>query len=425
MKSIPTNEQKIFLNLYFQLHQPRRISSFGFFDIGKEKSFFDDELNEKIIRRVALNCYQPANLMFLDLIRRFPQTRITFSISGVALEQLNKYAPEVIDSFRKLAATGAVEFLGETYYHSLACLFSEREFIRQVKKHRQVMGEVLGITPTVFRNTELIYDDRVGRWIKKLGFRGVYVDGIEKVLQHHQPDRLYEHIDGNGLNLFLRNYSLSDDIAFRFSNHQWKEWPLTAEKYFLWLQGDGAGERLVNLGLDYETFGEHQKVGTGIFQFMESVIAAVAKSKKIRMVTPAEAMAVLKPEDRISVPTPVSWADKERDLSAWLGNDLQRDAFDTLKSLEKNIAGLKDPTLENSWSYLQTSDHFYYMSTKKGDDGKVHHYFSPYPSPYEAFINYMNVLSDLTLRVKYKRKLKSAPKPVIERKILQRKLMVN
>lgn len=404
MKSVLSKENVGYLNLYFQVHQPRRLKRFGFFDIGTGAPFFDEETNRKIMRRVAANCYEPANQMLLDLIKQFPRIRLTFSISGVALEQLREFAPEVIESFRKLAGTGSVEFLGETYFHSLACLHDGDEFVRQVNRHRHVMEDVLGVIPTVFRNTELIYFDRVGSLVRELGFQGIYTDGIEKILQHKSPDHLYEHIDGNGLKLFLRNYSLSDDIAFRFSNKDWKDGPLTAEKYTRWLHEKCYGNRLVNLGLDYETFGEHQKPDSGILQFLKKVVTAVAKSKTIQMVTPSEAISVLKSKDRISVPTPISWADKDKDLSAWLGNDLQKDAFDNMNSLGREIASVESASLASSWEYLQTSDHLYYMATKKGDDGRVHNYFSPYPSPYEAFINYMNVLSDLSLRLKNQKK---------------------
>ena len=404
MKSRPTADRTAYLNFYFQVHQPRRIRPFGFFDIGKDLSFFDDDLNKAIIQRVSRNCYLPANAMFLELIRRFPQIRITFSISGVALEQFRMYAPEVLQSFKDLASTGSVEFLGETYFHSLTFLSDPDEFVAQVKRHRMAMEENLAVSPSIFRNTELIYSDDVGRLVAKLGFKAIYTDGIEKILHRRSPDHLYEHIDGNGLKIFLRNYSLSDDIAFRFSDRTWKEWPLTAAKFMRWLQVNSLSGRLTTLGLDYETFGEHQKAETGIFQFMRKLMSSLATSKHLRTLTPSEAIHLLIPHGRISSLSPLSWADKERDLSAWLGNDLQRDAFDTSNALGRAIAARGDNNLKELWNYLQTSDHFYYMSTKKGDDGKIHNYFSPYSSPYEAFINYMNVLSDLALRLKRMKK---------------------
>ena len=357
------------------------------------------------MRHVAKNCYEPANQMFLGLIKKFPQTRVTFSLSGVALEELKQYAPEVVESFRALAATGSVEFLGETYYHSLAGLYDSQEFVKQVELHRHAMKDTLGVNPTVFRNTELIYSDEIGWLVRNLGFSGIYADGVEKILGQRSPDHLYQHADDDDLKLFLRNYSLSDDIAFRFSNRGWKEWPLTPEKFTGWLEKNPSGERLINLGLDYETFGEHQKAATGIFTFMKKVIGSVSRSRTLKMVTPSEAMKLLPPGEKLSVPVPVSWADKERDLSAWLGNDLQRDAFDTMRSLATEAAEKGDDTAGRYLRYLQTSDHFYYMSTKKGDDGRIHNYFSPYHSPYEAFIHYMNVLSDIRLKLKGRRKV--------------------
>lgn len=392
-----TIEQR-YLNLYFQVHQPRRLERIGFFDVGKNLPLFDDHMNGEIIRRVARQCYQPANLMLLELIGKFPNIRITFSISGVALEQLKKYAPEVVETFKMLAATGSVELLGETYYHSLSSLSEPELFAGEVEQHRNAMEETFDVRPSVFRNTELIYSDEIGRMVHALGFAGIYADGVESLLQNRSSGHLYEHDDGNGLKIFTRNYSLSDDIAFRFSNKQWDEWPLTPVKFSRWLHA--ANCELINIGLDYETFGEHQKASTGIFAFMKKTLALIASKEDISMVTPSEAMKRLEPRGRISSPKPVSWADKERDVSAWLGNHLQRDAYDNMRLTGNQIRRIGDKSLFDSWQYLQTSDHFYYMSTKKGDDGQVHSYFSPYPSPYEAFINYMNVLSDVACRIK-------------------------
>ncbi|HEX8039693.1 MAG TPA: glycoside hydrolase family 57 protein [Chryseosolibacter sp.] len=405
MRSTQERNESSSLSFYFQVHQPRRIRHLGFFDIGKELSYFDDELNGRIMRHVAKNCYEPANQMFLRLIKKFPQTRLTFSLSGVALEELKQYAPAVVESFRALAATGCVEFLGETYYHSLAGLYDSQEFVRQVELHRQAMKDTLGVNPIVFRNTELIYSDEIGWLVRNLGFAGIYADGVEKILGRRSADHVYRHADDDDLRLFLRNYSLSDDIAFRFSDRGWKEWPLTPEKFTGWLEKNPSADRLINLGLDYETFGEHQKAATGIFTFMKKVVASVARSRRLRMVTPSEAMQVLPATDKLSVPVPVSWADKERDLSAWLGNDLQRDAFDTMRSLVTKATENGDSQALHSLCYLQTSDHFYYMSTKHGDDGRIHNYFSPYRSPYVAFIHYMNVLTDISLRLKKRRKV--------------------
>lgn len=393
-----------FLTLYFQVHQPRRLHSFRFFDIGSGRPYFDDALNREILHRVSTSCYLPANFMLLRMIRQHPEIKITFSISGVLLDQLENYEPVVLDSFRKLAATGAVEFLAETYYHSLASITSREEFILQVRQHHEKINELLGVTPTVFRNTELIYSDEIGRMAKRLGYAGVFIDGIEQIIHKANQNVLYQHPDKNGPKLILRNYRLSDDIAFRFSEQTWKDWPLTSKKYLDWLEKIPGHKPLITLGMDYETFGEHQKADSGIFAFMKSLLFRIAKSDTITMVTPSEAISLLEPAHKLSVAHPISWADRERDLSAWLGNDMQRDAFETLNRLERSVKKIGDPSLLATWRYLQTSDHLYYMSTKKNDDGRVHTYFSPYPSPYEAFMNYMNIVTDLTLQVDMRKK---------------------
>ncbi len=405
MKLLTKIKQKCYLNVYFQVHQPRRLRPLGFFDIGSEEANFDDALNRNIIRKVAKKCYQPVNLMLLRLLHQHPNLRITFSISGVALEQLEKYCPAVLESFRMLAATNSVEFLGETYYHSLCSLTDQHEFKYQVNKHTEAMERLLGVRPAVFRNTELIYSDRVAQMIHQLGFKGTYIDGIEKILDQKSPNSLYKPPHASDFKLFLRNYRLSDDVAFRFSDKTWEEYPLTAKKYVSWLEQQKPSDgNLINLGMDYETFGEHQKKGTGVLQFLEDFLTTVASKKSIKMINPTETIRRLRAKEQISVPTHISWADCERDLSAWLGNDMQRDAFDSVHKLKREVMDLKDDSLISIWRYLQTSDHFYYMSTKKGDDGNIHHYFSPYPSPYEAFMNYMNVLSNLEYKISLTRK---------------------
>ncbi len=388
-----------YLNIYFQVHQPRRLGQFSFFDIGTHRDYFDDGMNQIIMRRVARDCYLPANELLLKLISQYPNIRITFSISGVALKQMEHFAPAVIESFRKLAATGSVSFLAETYYHSLACLMSPEEFAVQVKMHQEKVYQLFGIYPTVFRNTELIYSDDIGRQVRDLEFDCIFADGVDSVLAGRSPHHLYEHVDRNGLMIFFRNYRLSDDIAFRFMQKDWKSWPLTPRKYVQWLDTMPRNENLVTLSMDYETFGEHQKRQDGIFKFMEGFISLLATSRKYEMVTPAEAINLMSPVDIVTSRKPISWADQEHDLSAWLGNDMQRDAFETLKKLEAGVQKTNDHNLIAAWRYLQTSDHLYYMSTKAGDDGNVHNYFSPYASPYEAFMNFMNVMSDLSLRV--------------------------
>ncbi|HEY9045055.1 MAG TPA: glycoside hydrolase family 57 protein [Ohtaekwangia sp.] len=384
------------LVLYFQVHQPRRLRPFRFFDIGSSAEYFDNRQNKLITERIAQECYLPTNALLLKLVREYPQIKITFSISGVCIDQFREYTPEVLDSFRDLASTGSVEFLSETDHHSLACIMPGDEFEMQVLDHAAKLHEHFGVRPAVFRNTELIYSDDIGKRVEALGFNGIFTDGIERVLQHRSPHHLYQHPDQQGLKIFLRNYHLSDDIAFRFNQQNQR---LTVEKYMTWLNGIPARENLVVLAMDYETFGEHQKRNTGILKFLESLLKNIAKQKRFRMATPSEVIQQVKPHDVLSVPYYISWADQERDLTAWLGNDMQRDAFDTLVKMEQDIKELDDPELLERWRWLQTSDHFYYMSTKKNDDGNVHAYFSPYPSPYEAFMNYMNVLNDFAYQV--------------------------
>jgi alpha-amylase len=399
MNSKASTELQQHLNLYFQVHQPRRLSKYQFFDIGSQTPWFDDALNKSIIRRVAHECYLPANKMLLRLIRKYPHLRITFSISGVALDQLQHYAPDVLESFRMLAATGAVEFLGETYYHSLSFLMEKDEFVHQVKQHRQKVVDLLGVLPMVFRNTELIYSDAIGKTVYDLGFDGIYLDGIERVLKGRPASKLYRHPESD-LILFPRNYSLSDDIAFRYSDRSWAQWPLTPGKFVGWLNNIPADQNFISLGMDYETFGEHQKSNGGIFQFIEQSISTLAKLKRFRFTNPSEAIKSISADHTLSTAKMISWADEAKDLSAWLGNDLQRDAFDSLNKLHDAILDTDDADLINDYRYLQTSDHFYYMSTKKDADGNVHQYFSHYSSPYEAFMNYMNVLADLEFKLK-------------------------
>ena len=392
------NCENRYLNLYFQVHQPRRLKRFKFFDVGSNSEYFDDDLNEEILCRIAKECYLPTNELLLQMIRRFPQLRVTFSISGVALEQFQCYAPAVLQSFQKLSKTGAVEFLAETYYHSLSYFINQEEFIEQIRMHRQKLNELLGVTPVVFRNTELIYSDSIGTTISDLGFKGVFIDGIAKVLNGITPNALYRHPQ-NDLVLFPRNFQLSDDIAFRYSDQAWTEWPLTGKKFAKWIAEIPANERFVSLGMDYETFGEHKKADSGIFAFLKEFISEVIESDKFTFVNPSEAVSLIPADQTISSERVISWADEARDLSAWLGNSMQRDAFDSLYKFHESILESCNTDLITIYRHLQTSDHFYYMSTKKDNDGVVHQYFSPFSSPYEAFMNFMNVISDLELRV--------------------------
>ena len=379
------------------MHQPRRLRTLRFFDIGANRSYFDDDLNRDIIQRIARNCYLPTNALLLKLIRKYPHIKIAFSISGVALDQFDEYAPEVIDSFRRLAETGSVDFLTETYYHSLSSLIPGNEFELQIAKHEKKIRSLFGIHSKVFRNTELIYSDQTGERIRQLGFKGLIIDGIDRILNHHHPHQIFESCQVSNLKMLMRNYRLSDDISFRFLQNSSA---LTVEQYMSWLEAIPPHENIVTLAMDYETFGEHQKKETGIFSFLANLFTRLARSRNFRFLTPSEAVEIYDATEKLHVPGFVSWADEERDLSAWVGNEMQRDALDSLIRLEADIKTLLDKNILRQWRALQTSDHFYYMSTKKGSDGDVHNYFSPYPSPYEAFINYMNVLTDFALRVK-------------------------
>ena len=384
--------------LYFQVHQPNRLRQYRFFDIGKNSHYYDDFTNRTILRRIAQKCYLPMNELLLQQIEEQKGAfKVAFSITGTALEQFDRYCPEVLDSFKKLAATGCVEFLSETYYHSLSSLASESEFKHQVAKHKEAIEKYFGVTPTTFRNTELIYSDSIANMVGDLGFKTILTEGAKHVLGWQSPNYLYKATTKKNQKLLLRNSGLSDDIAFRFSNKGWENWPLTTDKFVSWLKsGDG---EIVNLFMDYETFGEHQAASTGIFDFMKYLPAAVLADGEFEFVTPARAARKHKPVSPLCIPDAISWADEERDTSAWLGNELQNEAFNKLYSLSEKLAILNDAELWSDFGHLQESDHFYYMCTKFFSDGAVHKYFNPYDTPFEAFINYMNVLSDFMLRV--------------------------
>ncbi len=352
------------------------------------------------MKKVAEQSYLPANDIISDLLNKHPDFRIAFSVSGIAIDQFRLYAPEVLDSFRELAAHPNVEFLDETYAHSLASLANRDEFIRQVKEHRAAMKKYFGVTPRVFRNTELIYSDEIGATVAEMGYAGMLTEGAKHVLGWKSPNYLYCNAINPRLKVLLKNFRLSDDIAFRFSDRNWAGWPLTADKFAGWLREIPSREELVGLFMDYETFGEHQWKETGIFDFLLALPEKVLGSTDFVFTTPFEATEELQPVSEISVPHPISWADEERDLTAWLGNELQDEAFEKLYSLHDEIRKVKDPAILKDWNYLQASDHFYYMCTKFFSDGAVHSYFNPYDSPYDAFINFMNVLSDFEIRVR-------------------------
>ena len=385
---------------YFQVHQPFRLKTYRFFEMGVDHHYFDDFQNRMIFKRVAEKCYLPANKLMLKLIKKHGKDfNIAYSISGLALEQMEQYAPEVIDSFKELAASDNVEFLAESYAHSLASLGMNDEFRRQVDQHREKIKELFNQDPVTFRNTELIYSDDIGNQVYDMGFRGMLTEGPKHILGWKSPNFLYRHAEHPDLKLMLKNYSLSDDIAFRFSDQSWAEWPLTAPRFAQWLNDIDPKEPLVNLFMDYETFGEHQWEQTGIFKFMEALPEEVLNHTDFKFRKPKDILRDLEPVSEIHVPHAISWADVERDLTAWKGNEMQDEAFDKLYKVKEKIKTCKDKAILNDWNYLQASDHFYYMCTKWFSDGDVHRYFNPYPSPYEAFINYMNVLSDFLIRI--------------------------
>jgi alpha-amylase len=383
---------------YFQVHQPFRLRRFSIFDRGAD--YFDDRANRDLIRRVADKCYLPANAVMLELIRRHQgRFRIAYSLSGTALEQLQRCAPPVLESFRRLARTGAVEFLSETYHHSLSFLYSRDEFAEQVRLHRALVERHFEQTPTVFRNTELIYNNELAKAAAGLGYKVVLCEGADHILGYRSPAFLYNPPGTPGVKLLLKNYRLSDDIAFRFSDQAWAEYPLTADKFADWVYQVNGNGHVVNLFMDYETFGEHQWAETGIFEFLRHLPRAVLRHRENDFKTPSECAQAYPTSGEYDVPHMISWADVERDLSAWLGNAMQANALHELYRLEPAIKQTGDEKLLDDWRKLQSSDHFYYMSTKYFADGTVHKYFNPYDTPYDSFINFMNVLDNLRGRL--------------------------
>ena len=384
--------------LYFQVHQPWRLKTYRFFNMGKDHNYLDDLTNRAIMQKIARQCYLPMNALLLKLIKENKgKFRCSFSLTGTVVEQFRAYAPEVLDSFKALAETGCVEFLAETYSHSLAALASKEDFVEQVKLHTAMIKKEFGQKPTAFRNTELIYSDSIGAMVAEMGFKTMLAEGAKHILGWKSPDFVYANAEDQKLRLLLRNYKLSDDIAFRFSNQGWAEYPLTADKYASWLAAEN-GE-IINLFMDYETFGEHQKASTGILDFMKALPKAVLAQGGMEFETVSKAAAKHQPVSVLHCPHVMSWADEERDITAWLGNELQNEAFSKLYALKDSIKSLKNSDFDYVWNFMQTSDPFYYMATKWLSAGDVHSYFNPYGSSYEAFINYMNVLSDFQIEV--------------------------
>ncbi|MCH9022185.1 MAG: polysaccharide deacetylase family protein [Planctomycetes bacterium] len=382
---------------YFQVHQPFRIRRYSIFD--HDSDYFDENNNSQICRKVAHKCYLPANRLMLDLINRYDgRFKVSYSITGCILDQLEMYAPEVLSTFHALARTGCVEFLAETYHHSLSFLYSRDEFKQQVIRHTQRIEDLFGQKPRIFRNTELIYNNDLADFIHEMGFDAILCEGADHILGFRSPNFVYQPPSENGIKLLLKNYRLSDDIAFRFSNRDWNEWPLTAPKFANWISDVNGNGYTVNLFMDYETFGEHQWEDTGIFDFMAHLPEEILRHPDNDFKTPSEVIDSYDPVGIVNVPYMLSWADTERDLSAWLGNAMQSSALHELYQLESKVKASPDETILEDWRRLQTSDHFYYMCTKWFSDGDVHKYFNPYDSPYDSYINFMNVMDNLRTR---------------------------
>lgn len=380
---------------YFQIHQPFRLKRYRFFDIGNDHYYYDDFQNEEIIRRIAERCYLPANRTILEIIRNSGgKFKVAFSISGVALEQMEIYAPEVIDSFKDLVATGNVEFLSETYAHSLSSLGNMEEFKHQVKKQEDKLLTLFGVKPTVFRNTELIYSDDISEVVYEMGYRGMLTEGAKHILGWKSPNYMYASCVQPDLHLLLKNDRFSEDLSDRFTDYSWNEYPLTADKYISWIANTPEAEQVINLFMNYEVLGSLHPAESGIFDFFKA-LPRYAAERGISFSTPSEIFKLIKPVDTLAVSYPISWVDEEKDCSSWLGNVLQQEAFRKICEIGERVHMCEPRRIRQDWYYLQSSDHFYYMSTKHMN-GRG---FSPYDSPYEAFINYMNVLSDFIVRV--------------------------
>ena len=383
---------------YFEVHQPMRLNRFSVFNIGKKApdviNYFNNSLNKQIFEKVARKCYLPTNHLLLDLIKEYNYNfKVSFSLTGTFVEYCENYNQEVLDSFKELFKTGAVDLIEETYYHSLSSLYDDLdEFEEQVIMHRRMIKRIFNYRPKVFRNTEAIFDNRIAKKVEEMGYKGIITEGSDKILQWRSPNFIYKPVNAN-IKVLLRNYKLSDDVGFRFSAKKWSGYPLTADKYANWMSN--CEGNLVNLFMDYETFGEHQWTETGIFDFISHLPGEVFKHDNLDFVTVSEAIARYEPVGDVDVPWAISWADADRDVSTWLGNDMQFACFNELKEIGRKLKKKGDKNLLHIWRLLQTSDHLYYVSTKGFEDGNVHAYFSPYDIPYEGFINYMNILQDL------------------------------
>lgn len=389
--------------LYLHVHQPYRVRHYTALETGRDHNYFLSPYdaktsNERILHKVAEKSYIPTNRKLMELLNRHPEFKLSMSITGTVLEQLEAWSPEALHSFQELVATGRVEIVGETYHHSLAFFYSLAEFEAQVQMHKEKVQKLFGQTPQVFRNTELAYNNDLAYWADRVGYKGILAEGWDPVLGWRSPNFVYRPAFTDRIKLLMKNYKLSDDIAFRFGDHEWSEWPLTADKFTHWLNESGDATNF-NLFMDYETFGEHQWEASGIFDFLEALPDQWLKQAGNSFMTVSEACDGYEPADQVDVPHTVTWADTERDLSAWLGNKIQQEAIIDLYALSKDILGTGDLALIEDWRRLQTSDHFYYMCTKWWNDGDIHAYFSPYDSPYEAYINFMNAYHDLRYRL--------------------------
>ncbi len=387
--------------IYFQIHHPERLRKYHFFDIGKKHNYFDNYANRSELEDLAETCYLPANALLLELIKKYEgKFKVAFSISGSAIDQLEMHTPEVIRSFQELAKTDCVEFLAETYSHSLASLSEDTdEFEQQVKKHVSTIKNLFGKKPVTFRNTSLIYSDKIGERVSKLGFKTMLTDGAKHVLGWKSPNFVYKNPIDENLNLLLKNSKLSDDIAMRFSETHWDEYPLTSEKYTRWITHSLQDTEVVNLFMNYDVIGYYNRAGSGIFDFLRYFVKNTIENTDFQFLTPKEVVKKHEPKDVLHVPFPISWTDEERDITSWQGNELQKEAFSQLFKIQPLVKKKKNEELSDDYSRLQASEHFFYMRTKLFSDSDYHKYVSPYDSPYEAFINYMNVLSDFIDRL--------------------------
>ena len=382
---------------YFQVHQPFRLRRYTIFDTGFE--YFDDASNKEICSKVSDKCYLPANEAILDLIKEFDgEFRVSYSLTGTVIEQFQKWRPDVLESFQALAETGCVEFIAETYFHSLVFLYNREEFIAQTRRHHRLISDLFDQEPKVFRNTELTYNNDVARVVRDMGYETVLTEGADHILGYRSPNFLYHPPNCEDLHILLKNYRLSDDIAFRFSDRNWADWPLTAEKFAAWVNQINGNGYVCNLFMDYETFGEHQWHGTGIFDFLRALPGEIMGAGENDFLTISQAARRYPSAGEMDVPHMISWADTERDVSAWLGNSMQANALHDVNEMSEDIHSSGDEELIHDWELLQSSDHFYYMGTKWFADGDVHKYFNPYESPYDAYINYMNILDSIRAR---------------------------